>query len=547
MSGIALLSNVTLAGPFLTPALKKLTGQKIIVPSGYDNWRQVILNISELSEKPDAIFLILDGTAYLGDEGLHDKAIATARIDEALALIKNFITTHPNTPLFIADFDIPMTVVRPLSQPGLETFAMFAWWQGLTALNLPILNIANLVAEIGRQNFYSSTLWYAGGLPYSMCGEKALANEMARAWKAYTGARKKALILDLDNTLWGGVIGEDGVGGIVLGRDHTGAAYRDFQRRCKELKDLGILLAVVSKNNIEDALEGINAHPDMALREEDFVAIKANWIPKAENIASLATELNLGLDSFVFVDDNPVEREAVKQALPEVIVPDFPDHPSKLNSFAIALAKEFFSVIRLTGEDSVKTQAYKAEEQRVSIKRQFSNLSDYLRSLEMNLSISAAEEADIHRVAQLTQKTNQFNLTTRRYTEADICEMAAAPEWRIWLGYLEDRFGQLGKVICCLVKIEKEAARIDTFLMSCRAMGRGVENAFLETIEFLLFQEGVRHVNASYIATPKNSVVKDFWTKSGYSRLEGTENEYHKRLDGTRLHHETNIISIKIN
>lgn len=543
MSGIALLSNVTLAGPFLTPTLKKLTGQKIIVPSGHDTWRQVLLDPSLLDESADSIFLVLDGKAYLGEQGLRDKATAKERVDEALYLIKTFITTNTKTPLFVADFDIPMSIVRPYAHPSVEVFAMAAWRTGLETIGLPILDAANLAAEMGRKEFYAPSLWYAGALPYSMHGEKALAKEIASLWRAYQGARKKVLVLDLDNTLWGGVIGEDGVDGIILGRDHMGAAYRAFQWHCKELKEQGILLAVASKNNIDDALEGINTHPDMLLREQDFVAIKANWNPKPENIALLATELNLGLDSFVFVDDNPVEREAVKQALPGVLVPDFPEQPAKLDSFALSLAKEFFPVLRLTGEDKVKTQAYRAEGERVSIKKQFATLSEYLCSLNMTLTISTVAEAGVHRVAQLTQKTNQFNLTTRRYTEADIRQKINAPEWKIWLGSLEDRFGQLGQIALCMVKIEKDTACIDTFLMSCRTMGRGVENAFLATIERLLFEDGVAQVAASYIPTPKNTPVKNFWDECGYNKYDVLNNLYVKKLTNMP-HSQENIINI---
>ena len=219
-------------------------------------------------------------------------------------------------------------------------------------------------------------------------------------------------------------------------------------------------------------------------------------------------------------DDNPVEREAVKIVLPAVTVPDFPTDPVQLESFMRSVARDFFPTLRLTQEDLKKSEQYRVERLREEEKQKFTNLDEYLDSLDMRLSIREVGEEDIPRAAQLTQKTNQFNLTTRRYTEADMRSMSLSPEWHLWMGELEDRFGKYGKVILCLAQIEGERAMLDTFLMSCRVMGRGVESAFLEHVEQALARVGVTKVEAEYRITPKNSMVAEFWPQYGYRKEE---------------------------
>jgi len=350
-----------------------------------------------------------------------------------------------------------------------------------------------------------------------MSGEKAIAEEIGRAWNAIKGNRKKCLVLDLDNTLWGGVIGEDGLQGIELSTTKEGSRFRDFQKRIKDLKDQGVLLTIASKNNEEDAMEAIRDHPDMVLREDDFVIIKANWEPKPVNIQKIANELNIGLDSLVFIDDNPIERESVKNALPEVNVPDFPKDTSMLESFVIEISKRYFPVLKLTEEDLSKTDQYKVEQKRNEIKQKSISIEEYLLSLEMKKTFRQIDESDVTRAAQLTQKTNQFNLTTRRYTESDIWNMMKSEDHQVWIGDLEDKFGSYGKVILAIVKLEENTAIIDTFLMSCRVMGRNIEKEFLNEIEKEMVSKGKNRIISEYIPTTKNSVVKDFWTENGYT------------------------------
>ena len=513
---ITVLSNITMAGPFFKKTLRQLSGSDIHIPDGYNTWVQQLLSPTEALLNSQAVFLILDGEELLGGT-ISEGEDTIARLQSHLELMGQFVTAHPDVPLFVSSLDIPQRTISPLVGKRNEVRAMAFWRERLENMGLPVCELAEIAANMGRDHFYSAKMWYYGSIPFSMAGEKALAAECFRCWNALRGERKKCLVLDLDNTLWGGVIGEDGLGGIQLGPTKEGAIYQNFQRRILELKQQGVLLAVVSKNNIDDALSAIRQHPDMLLREEDFVAIKANWDPKPVNIEYLGTELNLGLDSFVFIDDNPVEREAVKIVLPAVTVPDFPTDPVQLESFMRSVARDFFPTLRLTQEDLKKSEQYRVERLREEEKQKFTNLDEYLDSLDMRLSIREVGEEDIPRAAQLTQKTNQFNLTTRRYTEADMRSMSLSPEWHLWMGELEDRFGKYGKVILCLAQIEGERAMLDTFLMSCRVMGRGVESAFLEQA---LARVGVTKVEAEYRITPKNSMVAEFWPQYGYRKEE---------------------------
>ena len=525
---IALLSNITIES--LADALSKTTGEEIYTSPGYNTWLQDLLTADFGSTKPEAVFVILDGKQLFGDMFPAEWEQTKQVMDETLAVISNFTAAHKDIPLFVSSLDLQKKKISPYISARIEHKAMSYWLEALETNGIPVIDIAELAANIGRDKFYSPRMWYMGSIPYSMTGERAIAEEISNAFNALKGRRAKCIILDLDNTLWGGVIGEDGIGGIELSTSKEGARFRDFQKRLKELKEEGVILAVVSKNNMEDALDGINNHPDMVLRSDDFVAIKANWEPKPVNIEALSKELNLGLDSFVFIDDNPVEREAVKIALPQVIVPEFPKDTANLEKFAIEISRKYFPTLRLTSEDTKKTEQYQLEARRSELKKSTLTLEEYLKSLEMKLTIREIDENDITRAAQLTQKTNQFNLTTRRFTESDIREIKDSPNCRIWIGELEDKFGSYGKVILAIVKIEGEKAVIDTFLMSCRVMGRNVETDFLVHIEKELAKDGIREIIGEYIPTSRNSVVDSFWKNQGYQDSSEDKNLWSKNL-----------------
>lgn len=349
-----------------------------------------------------------------------------------------------------------------------------------------------------------------------------IAGDFKNWWKRELDAvalkRRKCLVLDLDNTLWGGVLGEDGIDGIRIGGDYPGKAFLYFQEVLKELSRGGIMLAVCSKNNEVDVLEAWEKNPFMVLGKDDFVSTRINWLDKASNIAEIARELNIGLDSIVFVDDSPAERERVRQALPMVAVPEFPGQPYGLMEFYARLVRDYFSVYSLTREDLEKTGQYLANKDRESERANFSSMDDYLRSLDIRITVSAADRFNLPRIAQMTQKTNQFNLTTRRYTEQEVAGLIDKGT-RVWCLGVSDRFGDSGITGTVFVNVDGaygESAVIDTLLLSCRILGRGIETAFLKTILGLLRCKGVGTVKARYIPSAKNMQTAGFYDRIGF-------------------------------
>ena len=325
--------------------------------------------------------------------------------------------------------------------------------------------------------------------------------------------RKKCLVLDLDNTLWGGVLGEDGISGIKIGGDYPGKAFLFFQKSLLNLSQYGVILTVCSKNNEKDVLEAWEKNPYIVLKKENFSAYRINWQDKATNLKELASELNIGLDSFVFVDDNPTERELIKQMLPMVSVPDFPAQPYELPLFYKQLVTDYFKVYSVTDEDKKKTEQYKANAARLQAEHSFSDFSEFLKSLEMKLTIEAANEFNLPRIAQMTQKTNQFNLTTHRYTDSDVkCFLEQG--WSIWCLSVADRFGDNGITGCIMINPDR---MIDTFLLSCRILGKGIEFAFIKKVLTMLRDTGVVDIKANYFPTAKNSQVADFYEKCGFT------------------------------
>lgn len=327
--------------------------------------------------------------------------------------------------------------------------------------------------------------------------------------------RRKCLVLDLDNTLWGGVLGEEGISGIRIGGDYPGKAFLCFQEGLVELSKRGVILTVCSKNNEQDVLEAWEKNPFMKLTRQYISAYRINWQNKADNIRELSQELNIGLDSFVFVDDSPTERELVKQLLPMVEVPDFPKQPYMLPSFLMHLTDTYFKIYTVTDEDRKKTEQYKANAGREMERARFTDFSDYLRSLKMELTVMPLDEFNLSRIAQMTQKTNQFNLTTHRYTEADL-RVFKTDGWRIFCLSVKDRFGDSGITGAILIKPIADDYEIDSMLLSCRILGKGIEYAFLSAVLNVIRQLGARQVTASYLPTNRNVQTADFYDRAGF-------------------------------
>ena len=329
--------------------------------------------------------------------------------------------------------------------------------------------------------------------------------------------RKKCLVLDLDNTLWGGILGEDGADGIKIGGDYPGKAFYYWQQALLELSKTGVILTICSKNNEQDVEELWKRNPFIVLRKEHFSAWRINWNDKASNIQELAKELNIGLDSMVFLDDNPAERLLVSQTLPMVAVPEFPSKPYELMPFFKHLVTTYFRVYTITDEDRQKTAQYKANAQRAAARSQFVDMEAYLSSLDMRIDIISANEFNISRIAQMTQKTNQFNLTTHRYTESEIKQLLVE-KWKIFCISVSDRFGDNGITGTVFFKpMSGKQFEIETLLLSCRILGKGIEQAFLSFCLNLLKKEGVQKIHASYLPTAKNSQVSDFYDRMGFT------------------------------
>lgn len=404
------------------------------------------------------------------------------------------------------------------------------WWSSLMATlarrmreQLPsthLMDMESMLAELGRSQFFDLRYWYSSRFPFSPLSANEYSRQIANLGRLLKAPKLKVIVVDADNTLWGGILGEDGFDGINLGPDYPGNAYVDFQRRLLDFQQRGFILAMCSKNNPGDVQEVLDKHPHQVLREQHFAARRVNWQPKTQNLRELAEELNLGLSSFVFVDDSDHECALVRRELPEVEVVQAPAKPVRLPACLDALAR--LEVLSLTQEDIAKTEMYAQDRQR---RRQQSEVVDagggveeYLRSLGMHMTVRLNDYRQAARLAQLSEKTNQFNLTTRRYSEQQIQDFIASDEWVVAAFSLADCFGDSGIVGMMLVDLsETVRARIDTLLMSCRVIGRQAESAFLEAVLRHLSQAGFSEVLAQYLPTKKNQLAKDFYQQHRFS------------------------------
>jgi FkbH-like protein len=349
--------------------------------------------------------------------------------------------------------------------------------------------------------------------------------------KSIENKRKKCLVLDLDNTLWGGILGEDGLENLKIGDAYPGLAYLHFQEAILEASKAGIILALCSKNNEEDVMEVFEKHPFQLIKFNHISAHRINWQDKATNIQEIAEELNIGLDSIVFIDDNPAERERVKQMLPEVEVPDFPSSPIFMASYFKDIYERFFQAYKLTNEDLNKTAQYIANAERNVFKKSFTTVDEYLESLEMELEVHEASNFTIPRISQMTQKTNQFNLTTNRYTEEDIRNFISNNSLVYCLS-VKDKFGDNGISLLSIIKIENNIGIIDTLLLSCRILGRNIEATFLNYIINILYDLNIKQLNATFRPTKKNKQTENFYDKMGFELIKQTgEGEKHYKID----------------
>jgi FkbH-like protein len=382
---------------------------------------------------------------------------------------------------------------------------------------LVINDIHAIAASLGLTRFHDLRRWFAYKLITSPEGSLEIAKSIAAIVCSIYGRSRKCLILDLDNTLWGGSVGDDGADKIRIGRETPeGQAYTAFQEYCLRLRSRGVLLAACSKNSEQTAREGF-AHPDSVLKLSHFSCFKANWNPKHENIRAIAEELNIGLESLVFVDDSPAERELVSAQLPTVAVPNVGGDIA--NFISILDGARYFEPIALTGEDLTRAKQYETNSHRALQQSQFASYEDYLDSLEMSAEIGAFRPVYLERIAQLTNKTNQFNLTTRRYGQAEIERIALDPRYVTLYGKLSDKFGDNGLISVIIGRQEHRTVHLDLWLMSCRVVKRDMEFAMLDALVAVCDQREVSEIYGYYLPSPRNSMVSDLYANLGFRRV----------------------------
>ena len=399
--------------------------------------------------------------------------------------------------------------------------------------NVYLIDLDALQTACGRDSFSDPKLYYIAKMPISVDVLPAVAKQVVDMILALRGAVKKCLVLDLDNTLWGGVIGDDGLSGIQIGELGTGHAFSDFQAWLKELKNRGMLLAVCSKNNDATAREPFEKHPEMVLRLEDFSMFVANWEDKASNIRTIQKALNIGMDSLVFLDDNPFERNLVRSMIPEITVPELPEDPAAYLQYLRSL--NLFETASYSAEDSGRTQQYREQAERAVFESSFQSYDDYLNGLDMVAVAAPFDAFHYPRIAQLTQRSNQFNLRTVRYTEAEIEEIAGDDDHICLYFMLKDKFGDHGLIsVVILDKQDGDTLFVSEWLMSCRVLKRGMEEFIINKILSTAADRGFRKVVGEYIPTPKNTMVRDLYEKMGFTRV--SENRFEADVERFQYH-----------
>ncbi|MBI5235125.1 MAG: HAD-IIIC family phosphatase [Deltaproteobacteria bacterium] len=386
--------------------------------------------------------------------------------------------------------------------------------------NAFIWEFDGLIRRKGWETFLDAKLWYTSRSPYKQSAYLHIGADIATHILSASGRVKKCIVLDLDNTLWGGIAGEDGIDGVKLGHDYPGSCYRDFQKGLLRLVNRGLILAVNSKNNEQDALEIIEKHPYMTLRKHHFAAMRINWNDKVSNMRELASEINIGLESMIFIDDSEPECALVAERCPEVSVVHLPNKPYLIPGALNALP--YVENITLTDEDRKKSGMYKAQIERKEFERSVANLDDFLAGLCIEATIEPANGFSISRIAQLTQKTNQLNLTTRRYAEAQVQSFMDSADSCVYSVASKDRFGDNGIVGVFILRFAGDDCLIDSFLLSCRVIGRNIESAMMAIIAAEARARKAETITGEYLPTPKNKPASDMYAKLGFSKINDT-------------------------
>ncbi len=441
-------------------------------------------------------------------------ALASFEAQTTGSVLVGTLPAPPTTPLGVLDASHPASLVQLTRECNVAL-----WTAVQRRRRVRLVDVDQVIAGLGAARAWDPRMAVLAGCPLSTAGLRHLADHLSRAIAAQVLPAAKVIVLDLDNTLWGGIVGEDGPGGIAIGPTGLGAAFAAFQDALLALRAQGVLLAVASKNNEADAFEVFDQHPGMRIRREHLAAHRISWQPKSESLRELAGELSLGVDSFVFLDDSPTECAEVRSVLPEVTVVQLPAEPARYVDVLRAIA--VLDRMALTDEDRMRAAAYAAEKARTAARAAAEGDPDALRahlaSLGLVVQVRQIGDGDVARTAQLTQKTNQFNLTTVRRSEADIEALRRDPAWRLYALDVTDRFGDYGTTGLVFAHRTDDATwDLDTVLLSCRVLGRGVESALLRVVTTDLIESGARRLTSRLIPTKKNAPVRDFLPRHGF-------------------------------
>ena len=503
----------------------------------YNQYNQEILNEnSELYKfKPDITFLILDTRHILGDYFFswysvpydNRSKIISTKISEIENVCNTFAKNSdsklvitslqiPNySPYGIDDGHVTTSLRQAISEINTE---LFLWNQQHKLLTY---DFNQFIRKFGENNIFNYNQFFSGDIKISTEYIPKFIDELMRYVYAVTGMTKKCIVLDLDNTLWGGIIGEDGFDNIKLGDNPVGRTFVEFQKRLLALNQRGILLAINSKNNFNDAIEVIQKHPSMILKEDDFASVKINWNDKVTNLQKIAVELNIGLDSIVFFDDDPINQEYVRKSLPEVVVVDLPKDSSQYSRIITEMRE--FEVLRITEEDTKRSSMYLGQKKRKELENQVGDFDEFLKQMNIHVEVKKADSFTIPRISQLTLKTNQFNMTTKRYQEEEVSKFSSSDDKIVECVQVSDKFGDNGITGTYIVeKKNNEEWIIDTFLLSCRIMGRGVEEVMISEIIENARLSGVKRIKGKFIPTTKNKPAENFYEKLGFKK----ENEF---------------------
>ena len=502
--------------------------------SGYNQYQNEIIksNSSLYKFDPDFIILAIRIEDIYPDDSLHifstDSKQYSHYIKKIIKYIKgiiNSIKNNSNTKIIINNFAHPIYL-----QTGIYDFQMSnGQIEILNKLNAALIKLVSEYTDtfVFNLNYYlflhgalksfDYKMLFTSNIPYNIRFIIFLAKKYSTFIKS-TIISNKCLVIDLDNTIWGGILGEEGIDGILLDHTYPGSVFRAIQKIIKQYSNQGIILAINSKNNYKDVKEVFDQHPYMILKWDDFAAVRINWNQKPQNMKELAIELNIGIDSFVFIDDNPFEIQLMKEIIPQINVVQFTK--DIINNLSIINNSDHFHNLYLTDSDNVKKEQYKTQAERNNFKKGFNSIEEFYIGLNMCVEINICDKFALRRVAQLTQKTNQFNFTTKRYSESDISRFMQSSEYYVYFMSMKDRFGDNGTTGVMIIKEENKTWIIDTFLLSCRIIGRTLETVFLSHILNLAKRNNIYSIVGEYIPSTKNMLVQNIYRDHGFTKEE---------------------------